>query len=229
MPKSKYATNKPFTVEVCDAIRHHIGSRTALESKRKTAFEDRDAAVEELGRIKDESSPDLAKAKMRHSDAVVLIEQLSARIKWHSNQVAEIVEKADEPGFEFMYDMPAEKHDDRPVGEKKNGKPAVKPAIAGGETPPEGVDEHLAASVNELDCRENLKGKLVDAGFKTIKDLADFIDSDKQPLGSVVEVGENGISEIKKALKAYRTKHRAAMREAEAEASGEKPRGRRGK
>lgn len=229
MPKSKFATGKPFTVEVCDAIRHHIGSRTALESKRKALFEDRDAAIGELAELDNKSSPEAIKLKARHSDAVIEIEALSVRIKWHNGEVDKLVEKADEPELDFMYDMPEERHDSRPVGEKKNGKPAVKPAIAGGETPPEGVDEHLAASVNELDCRENLKGKLVDAGFKTIKDLADFIDSDKQPLGSVVEVGENGISEIKKALKAYRTKHRAAMREADAEASGEKPRGRRAK
>jgi hypothetical protein len=80
------------------------------------------------------------------------------------------------------------------------------------------VDEHLKAHVNELDCREDLKGKLVSAGLTTIGAVAYIIDGDGD-LRDKAEINENQASEIKRAVKAYRKKHRSAAREVESAAA----------
>lgn len=100
--------------------------------------------------------------------------------------------------------------DPRPVGRPGRPRPEAPDPSMG-----DGVDEHLNASVNELDCRENLKGKLIDAGLTTIGRVAAVLDDDKQDLREVLNCGENIASEIKKAVKQYRTKHRRAAHEVE--------------
>lgn len=50
--RSKFDKPDPFMLEVCNAIRHHVGSRIELESKRKAAFENRDAALAEINDVR---------------------------------------------------------------------------------------------------------------------------------------------------------------------------------
>lgn len=221
--KSKHMSGTAFSIAVCDAIRHHVGEVKSLESKRSNAFDDRDAAIEELGEMEGDSD-EAHELKCRHSDAIVLIDALSARIKWHRGQIEDLVEKADEPSLDFMYEMPEEPpkkdpkqgelkdvaKDTRPVGRPGKPKPEAPDPSKG-----DGVDEHLSASVNELDCRENVKGKLIEAGLTTIGRVAAILDDEKQDLRDLLNCGENIASEIKKAVKQYRTKHRRAAREAE--------------
>lgn len=98
----------------------------------------------------------------------------------------------------------------RPVGRPGKTKPQVPDPSKG-----DGVDEHLKASVNELDIREDLKGKLIDAGLITIGHIAAILDKDEH--AHIVEsFSQNANAVVKKAVKAYRKEHRAAMREAEA-------------
>lgn len=226
---SKHMTAKPFPVEVCDAIRHHIGERKALESKRVNAFEDRDAALEEKHEIDDHDSDEYLEACKRHSDAIASIDGLSSSIKWHRNQIDDLVEKADEPQLEFMYDPPAEEThakggpkqlrlaphegsdaETRPVGRPGKPRPEAPDPSKG-----DGVDEHLNASVNELDIRENLKSRLVGAGLTTVGRVASAIEDKAKDLRDILNCGENIASEIKKAVKQYRTTHRKAALAAE--------------
>lgn len=221
--KSKHMTGKAFTIDVCDAVRHHVGCRKVLESNRKKAFEDRDAAIAELNDLKDKHSPEALKIKERHSDAIIQIDDLSTRIKFHSNQVDELVEKADEPEFEFMYDLEdtLEKEDDRPVG--KPGTPKPVKGKKGEPVPeaeqPEGYNQHLTASVNELGCNDSAKQKLIDGGFVTIGQLHKFIEDGKN-LRDKINAGENVESAIKRALKVYLKEHTAADMKATKEAGG---------
>lgn len=221
--KSKHMTGKAFTVEVCDAVRHHVGCRKVLESNRKKAFEDRDAAIAELNELKDKHSSEALKIKERHSDAIIQIDDLSTRIKFHSNQVDELVEKADEPEFEFMYDFEdtQEKDDDRPVG--KPGTP--KPVKGGKGEPvpeteqPQGYNQHLTASVNELGLNDSAKQKVIDAGFVTINALHQFIESGKS-LSDKLNAGENVVSSVKRAVKTFLKEHTAADMKATKESGG---------
>lgn len=229
--KSRHMTAKAFSVDVCDAIRHHIGERKALESKRANAFEDRDAALEEKHEIDDHDSDEYLEACKRHSDAIASIDGLSSSIKWHRNQIDDLVEKADEPQLEFMYDPPAEAphakggptqlrlaHDGddgsdaktRPVG--RPGKPKLE---APDPSKGDGVDEHMHAAVAELDCRENIKGRLTAAGLTTVGRVVAVLDDAEQDIRDVLNSGENIAAELKKAVKSYRSKHRKAAREAE--------------
>lgn len=227
--KSKHMTGKAFSVEVCDAIRHHIGERKALESKRVNAFEDRDAALEAKRDIDDHDCGEYLEACKRHSDAIAAIDGLSASIKWHRNQIDDLVDKADEPQLDFMYHPPAEDHKPKqlklageqpetlPVG--RVGKPGKPRPEAPDPSKGDGVDEHLNASVQELDCREDLKAKLTAAGLTTVGRVIAAIEDKEKDLRDVINVGENLASAIKKAVKAYRAKHRKAAREVEGVAS----------
>jgi len=217
-PKSKHHTGKCFTVMVSDAIRHHIGERKSVESKRKIAHEDRDAAVSALRDYNDLNSPEAIAAKGTHSDAIIAIDSLSALLKWHSNQIADLVERADDPALDFMYlppDPPAPKqsllNETRPVGRPGLVTPDL-PDLAKGD----GIDEHLNVSVNELDLRESIKGKLIQNGVKTIGALAMIIDGG----GSIendVKLGDKDAAAVTAAVGKYRKAHRQAMREAEKE------------
>src|SRR3990167_60427 len=63
----------PFSLEVSNAIRHHVGRRKDLESKRKSALNDRDAALDDKHSLKDKGSKEYLDASHRHSDAVASI------------------------------------------------------------------------------------------------------------------------------------------------------------
>lgn len=227
--KSKHATGKAFTIEVCDAIRHHIGERKALQSQRKNAFEDRNAAMADKMEMTSRDSREYIEACRRHSESVTLIEMLDMQIKWHNNQVDELVNKADEPELDFMYDPPAApapkaagqikladetEADRRPVG--RPGKP--RPQEPSPEMGADGHNEHLKAAIAELDVNERRKSLV--AHFETIGGLVSWWEGYcKEDMGRALErldgASEADLKAILKALKLYRSKHRSAMAEAE--------------
>lgn len=183
--KSPHFTGKPFPVQICDQLRHHVAERQAKEAKRLSAFEDRDAALAEL-----ENDSNDVEAKTMHSDAVRRIAQLDAAVKWHGNQIKQLIEDPDQESFEFMMDMsededrvtgkpaakpaedktkamfPVQTPDPRPAKGKKSNEPAVA----------EGVHQHMLASVNELDLRDDLKAKLIKGELSTVGAVQMFIE-----------------------------------------------------
>lgn len=230
-------TGKAFSVKLSDAIRHHLGERRALESRRENAFSDRDAALEEKREITDRESGEYLAACRRHSDAIAEIDSLSHSIRWHGKQLDVLMEKPDEQQLDFMYDPPQEparpkqlklaggeasggeepaRPDPRPVGRVGRPRPEV-PAPDMGD----GVDEHLKASVNELDCRENIKGKLIAAGLTTIGSVVEVLDDSRRHIVEIASLTDKQDGELRKAVGGYRSKHRKA----DLAASGEKLRG----
>lgn len=228
--KSKHATGKAFSPEVSDAIRHHYGEIDALMSQRSNAFDDRDAALEELAEFDDKHSPEALKLKERHSDAVVLIDGLSKRIRWHENQARETARKADSPEFEFMYDMPPDpprkkgedpeqqtlgELDQRPVGRVRGREVKL--------IQPDGENQHLAAAVGELDIREQLVNKLVSAGLTTVGAVVKVMEKSADETAELQAfIGDAGgkingpdTKAIAAAVEKYRKKHRKAAMAAE--------------
>ncbi|MGH7243641.1 MAG: hypothetical protein ACREJD_09515 [Phycisphaerales bacterium] len=208
--KSKFFTGKPFSVEVCDAIRHHLGSRGVCQANRKKAFEDREAALAELDELENEHGPDALKLKERHSDAVVQIDRLDTMIKFHNNQVEEAVEKADEPEFAFMYDVsdvppPKPKTTKKPAGGKDTSNGAPVPDA----TQPDGWNQHLMASVNELDLRDDIKAKIVKAKFTTIGELHKFIETEED-LGTKLNAEEKDVKIVLRTVHKYVKDHTRA-------------------
>jgi hypothetical protein len=235
---NKWATGKPFSVEICDTLRFHVGDRDVAENNRKNAFADRDAALDEIAELKDPKSPEYIQAQCNHSGAILRIDSLNNEIKWHNTQIGEIVGNADKPQqLELSLEVPEpkpRKKDDGQLelgeGEKQTrpvGRPVGRPGPVRPEQPDpslaDGEDQHLAASVRELDVRDDIKGKLMDNGFVTIAHVIQYADgrnSDEQ-LGGRAKLDDDQVAALLKATQAYRTKHRKAMREVETGESSE--------
>lgn len=222
--KSKHATGKAFSVEVCDAIRHHIAEGKALDSKRDIAFDDRDEADGAKRRIQNHESDEYLKACRRHSEAISLIMSLDSDIKWHRNQIKKIVEKADDPQLDLEYappvePVPAAKPAEKPKDSRPVGVPDKRPELK--ITAPEGKDEHLNAPVSELGLSDKDTDRLIAAGRTTIRHVIALIDADGGTLGAMQEalnVGQEIASRIRNAVGKFRKQHRSAMVEVERDA-----------
>jgi hypothetical protein len=253
MKKSKYAQGTSFIVEVCDAIRHHTGMRRALESQRENAFGDRDAALSDKREARGVHDADFAKACQRHSDAVEKIKSLEAQIKWHQSQLDDLVENADEPKLEILYEMPAEPdrvpashrhqltlatppappHEPKartpePPAARPERRPVGRPkAELRPQDPalPPGEDQHLASPIVELELRDQLKVLCIDAGFSSIAGLARLVDGPDAmaAISEKVNVSTTDAGTIIAAVAAFRAKHRDAMRKVEAGGGGHVP------
>lgn len=92
-----------------------------------------------------------------------------------SVEIRELVRPPSE-GELFQAPPPPKPKDDRPVG--------VKPE----EPVPVGENQHLASSINELDVREDIKGKLIAAGVTTMAGLFARLEHD--------DISGTGISEL---------------------------------
>lgn len=99
----------------------------------------------------------------------------------------------------------------RPVG-----RPGPKPKP---ETPDpskgDGVEEHLKASVNELDVNESIKSKLLECGLTTVGRVVVFLEDTTKDHREILNCGENVFSAIKKSVGKFRTAHRKAAAAAE--------------
>ncbi|MFO0833692.1 MAG: hypothetical protein U0638_01875 [Phycisphaerales bacterium] len=101
--------------------------------------------------------------------------------------------------------------DTRPVG-----RPGLKPKPE--EPDPskgDGVDEHLKASVKELDMPERLIGLCENAGKTKVGHLADILDGKDGDLSEALDCEAKDAKAIAKAVKLYRDKHRKAAMKAE--------------
>jgi hypothetical protein len=246
MIKSPHAKSTPFSPEVCNAIRHHLGEIAALESKRDIAFEDRDHASEDLakhhaavalGEPDGLSIDEVTQYKSQHSDAVREIDELKDAIKFHNAELARTVKNADTPGLEVMLERPLP-----PPTLKKPDSDADAPGqlVLGEDSPsgqglgsqekgdqgkddgdvlqpdfhiPAGVDQHLQASVRELQLDEKITNRLIELGFITIGRVAALLDS-----GAMLDdCGMTGpqASTVTAAVNKYRAVHRKAMHEVE--------------
>jgi len=228
--KSPFFTGKQFPVEVCDQLRHHVGKHKALKAKRDAAFEDRDAAVAELNEQRKPHSEEALELKERHSDAVLTIDQLSASMKWHQNQIRELIENPDQTTFKFMLDM--EDADGGGEGKKKpKPEPDRSTAVFPAQTPdpkpakkksndpvvPDGEHQHMLAAVAELDLRDDLKSKLVRAELGTVGAVHLFLEN-KGDLCERANVTPAAAEAIAKAVAIWTKKHNRAELEQSREA-----------
>ena len=241
---NKWATQKPFPIEVCDTLRFHIGSRDVAENNRKNAFADRDAALEEKTECRDRESPEYKTACINHSDAVQRIEALQTEIAWHNKQIGVIVANADKPQqLELSLEMPEapKKKVDKDQMEFGEGEKKVKPVGRPGPVKPghpdaslgDGVAEHLKVSVLELDLPENLKGKLRKLGYETVGsvivaiDKAGYTNPNNDAFREMFNTNAKDAAAIVEAAWAYKKKHTLAelnqIREEEAKVSGDAP------
>lgn len=138
--------------------------------------------------------------------------------------------RGDEPELDVLYEMPAppppEKKDDGQLslnGDTRDTRPVGRPGLKPKPEAPDpskgdGVDEHLNASVKELDMPERLIGLCENAGLTKIAHVVkvlDDTDGDAASLGEKVNGSDKDAKAIAKAVKVYRTAHRKAALKAE--------------
>lgn len=184
--------------------------------------------LDELG-AKDESSQEFQEAAARKERCLRVRDVYKERLKTLADKMDAAVAKAakgenelidvfdrskfvakPQPTDLYTPPKPEEPAETRPVGRPGKPKPEAPDPSKG-----DGVDEHLNASVAELDCRENIKGKLTAAGLTTVGRVVAVLDDDNQDLRDILNCGENIASEVKRAVKQYRDKHRRAARDVE--------------
>lgn len=204
-------------------------ARTTCKSRESELVQNRKDLENQLDNL---GAGDTEKHLRVSRDYVVTLRQIEFerdRLKTLADQMEKTISDAIQGKFEFAEELderklvkrPSEKElfhaaEEKPKETRPVGRPGPKPKP---EQPDpskgDGVDEHLNASVNELDLRENIKSKLIDAKLTTIAHLARLLDMDKG-IRDFANLNENQDSDVKKAVKKYRTEHRKAMREAEA-------------
>jgi hypothetical protein len=86
---------------------------------------------------------------------------------------------------------------------------------------PEDTDQHLNASIEELDLADHVKGKLYKAGYRVIAALVRIVDDPEQDLMTVLNCDDAQAKSIRGALGEFRSRHRRAMREVEKDAAGD--------
>ena len=221
---NEYASTEPFSLAVCNRIRWCVGKQGEAVAKRKEAFEHRDSMKSQLASLLMASATGgpvndakLKDAKAAAYDAERSIEEWQHQINFYRKTIADTVEQADSPELDGMMD-------ERPVYTRPVEKPSepreTKPAVEKDAGVAVGVDEHLAASVNELDLPDLLQSRLVRGGYTTVGAVVGFLKGKASPAASIAD--ELGVAVPKaeaviKAVEVYRKKHQRAILDVERE------------
>ncbi len=197
-----------------------VRTRKALEEE--IAEQQVNATLDGAGaRAKDK----LRDLKSDHFDVEQQIDLERARIRWFADQIGAVIKNArqgkifdaDEPTkpTQAMLFPPAKKEEKPGEGKDKTKSEQAEPAEV-----PEGEDQHLAASINELGLNDNTKPEvqdaLVKAGYSTVGQLARDIDEGKD-MAEWLGLSEPDAAKVVAAVGRYRKKHRSAMVESERE------------
>lgn len=186
-----------------------VKDRTEYErSLANVSAEERDRAFQDIGRT------------------VMHLKASRARIKSLEDKIDTAIGDAEDPKlWEETPEVPKAVRTEGQLfawlkAENKQREQAKEKDEAQGKTAAEsngadGVDEHLAASVAELDLETRVVTLLTEAGFKNVRQLAEVLDADDGDLTQYKGIGDATAETVAKAVKRFRTKHRRAMREVE--------------
>lgn len=219
------AEHKAFPGKTCARLRRLNEIRTAARSKRADLFQSRDATEEQLHATRHEETKKRENLTRDYGTVVLELKRLNHAIKSIESDVFDTIANGDQGKLWedgdvqlSLEDYLAEANvidddegDVRPVGRPGKPRPiAPDPSLA------DGVDQHLATSINELDMPEKVKGLLINAGLLKVGNLIEIIDADKD-IGAEANLSVKQAEDVKKAVAAFRRKHRKASLEAERE------------
>lgn len=224
MTSKKY---EPFSGVVCERIRNLVNLRTKCEAEKKRMFGARDNAASERARLNGAEPKKAERLLQDYGQAVMELERLKKTITWCNNEITEAVEKADQtalfsdadvhvpdfrPGIETEDDEDeGDEGEDKPKDLRPVGRAGKKPAADPDPNEGTGVNQHMSASVHELDLNEQIKGKLVAAGFPAIYGLTQLLEDKARDPRTVLDLNENQMSAVKKSLAAFRSRHTQAI------------------
>lgn len=188
--------------------------------------------LDELG-AQDETSGDFQVAAARKERCLRVRDVYKERLKVLADKSDQAISKAAKGENELFEsfdpkayvakpkpeDLYPKHEEDKEQQQLPIGKPGKKPKPEQPDASKgEGVDEHLNASVNELNITGVDKAALIDAGFKTIGQIvvaAEKADNAIQEIARLTNVSEPFAKAIWTAVNKFRKAHRSAMREAE--------------
>ncbi|HLO41672.1 MAG TPA: hypothetical protein VK176_11670 [Phycisphaerales bacterium] len=233
-----------YPPQVCRRLDKLYAQRLFEKNRESDLKQERKALKSELAELGAGETQEHKEAGWAYSRVLFRLEHCRDRQKDLANRIDDTIKKAHEPGLfgddEEDLDKPVEDQDvfksiakklgagddgdeeddadqqSLPVGGPSATQPP-KPLKLTEPEIPEGLDEHLKASVNELDMREDLKGLLIAAGFDTIAKLVHVLDGPggRSDLSTKANLSENKTATVAKAVGAYRKEHRSAMRSVE--------------
>lgn len=224
MPSGPSKQYSPFNAAVCQRIRNLNELIKSMEAERKDLFTTRDAIDAELMELTKDEKTKEERLLADWAIAERKIKTTSDAIKGAQVDLQVTIDRADDNKLFDDVDVEVRKRDytvkaPPPAPEPKETRGVGRPGKVKPEAPDpskgDGVDEHLKASVKELDLPEQSLGKLEAAGLTTVGRVVAAIESKDKDLRDVLNCGENVASRIKAAVTKYRGAHRKAMAAAE--------------
>jgi hypothetical protein len=234
--------DRQYPPAVCERLDRLSEARVAEIAREESLIKQRKATKEEFGRIGWGSTDKHKDLALDYVQTVFEIDHSRARQKSLSEKIDETIRNAHQRElFDDADDIDslvqpasidqvvkavaggAGEEDDAdpdqeflPVGGPSAAEPP-KPLRLAPADQPAGFDEHLNASINELDMRDDLKTACAKAGRHHINSLVVIVDGPDElaALQNTLNVTEKDARAIIRAVKAYRTAHRGAMRRAE--------------
>lgn len=219
MAKKEYPQ---FSGVVCQRLRNLVTARNKAKSEREHTFEERDEAGRCIGEALLAKEP-TTEHEAAYGRAVMQLDILGQRIKWIDGEIDKTVEGADNEKLfdDAQLDFPQFKPKAKGHAEKGQEPPEKDDPDQtrfGGTTQPEGEDQHLEASVKELELDPAIEKALIKGGFKKIGDLAKVIDAGEDLVVKGLDVEQ--CAKATAATKKYRKEHRQAGMKREKELAG---------
>jgi len=201
-------------------------ARDTAKSREKDLVQERKDLDNRLDELGAGDTAEHQRVSRRFVVCIRAIEYERERLKTLADDVDRIIRDAVQGKFDFADQVDEATLVERPTEQElfspepvEAAKPVGRPGPAKPEEPDpskgDGVDEHLNASVKELDMNERLKGACVNEGKTKIAHLVVILDDQDGDLGAELNVNEKDVKAIAKAVKAFRDKHRKAAMKAE--------------
>ena len=201
-------------------------ARDTCKMREKDYVQERkslDTKLDELG------AGDTAEHQRVSRQYVVCIRAINferERLKTLADDVDRIIRDAVQGKFDFADQVDEATLVERPTEQElfspepvEAAKPVGRPGPAKPEEPDpskgDGVDEHLNASVKELDLPERLIGLCEKEGKTKVAHLIAVFDDGEVDPGDALNAAAKDVKAIAKAVKVYRTAHRKAAMKAE--------------
>lgn len=220
---------KQFDGKVCEKIRNLLAAKKRAVAKRDNLFAQRDDIKGQIDACTGGEKEKKNRLLAEYGETVIEIDRYRRAITRFDGELDECVEAADANDERLFSEVSVDvseylqgqvrvdpRNAGKPVGGPSASEPPKRLRLAQPE-PPTGVDEHLKASVAELDMRDDLKTACVNAGRGHINGLVVIIDGPDElaSMQTTLNVTEKDAKAIIRAVKAYRSAHRGAMRQAE--------------
>lgn len=212
-------------------------AREQSKTREKDYVQERKSLDGKLNDLGAGSSPDHLRVSREYVVCIRAIDYERNRQKTLADDAERIVREGNQGKFDFAEELDISELSTRPTEDEmfrpeapdddqmaigQDTRPVGRPGPVKPEAPsPEmgdGVDEHLKASVKELDLPERLIGLCEKAGLTKIGHLVKVLDDndgDAPSLGEAVNGSDKDAKAITKAVKVYRDKHRKAAMKAE--------------